>query len=41
MSNPYTYDSCKGAGGWSGGDCEERIWDTGTECDGVGEMDDE
>jgi hypothetical protein len=29
--------SCKGAGGWSIGDCEEGCWECCPECEGVGE----
>ncbi len=31
--------SCKGAGGWDIGDCEDGIWENCPECDGYGTID--
>lgn len=33
--------SCQGTGVWDIGDCEDGVWATCEECDGLGEIDDE
>lgn len=44
MTELYMFDvcySCRGAGGYNIGDCEEGVWQTCLECNGYGEINDE
>ena len=34
----YTCPSCKGAGAYSVGDCEDGVWENCVECEGYGEI---
>jgi DnaJ-class molecular chaperone len=38
MNDSEVCPSCKGAGGWDEGDCEDGIWEMCPECDGLGEI---